>query len=71
MKSIINQGDINSIKNRLYYKIFNIIIKDNCTYYLDYEFNLIWNEEKEIVGIINNNNNIYFEDIDNIMNTIY
>ena len=68
MKKIIDQTEINTIKSRLYFKIFNIITKDNNIYYLDNDFKLIWNDKQEIVGIINNNNNVFFNDIDLLLN---
>ena len=70
MKKKIDQLEINSLKTRLYYKIFTVIMKNETPYYLDKDFNLIWDKEKDVVGIIYDNKNIFFEEIDNIIKEV-
>ena len=70
MKKIINTQEIKNFKTRLYYKIFDMLKLNNDTFYLDKEFNLIWNNEKEVVGIINNKNYYFFDDINLIINSM-
>lgn len=65
-----NKEQIDEVKDSLYYKIFDILNIDNKKYYLDREFNLIWNSDKEIVGLIDNNKNIFFDEIDKIITDI-
>lgn len=67
VKKKINEEDIKSVKSSLYYKIFDILKKDNKTYYLDKDYNLIWDEKKEVVGIINEKKYLFFSDIDDII----
>jgi len=66
----INEEKIKTIKSSLNYKIFDILETDNEIFYLDKEFNLIWNVKKEIVGIINKNVNYFFSKIDIIIDEI-
>lgn len=65
VKKIFNKEQIDSVKSSLYYKIFDIIKKNDNKYYLDKDFNLIWDENKDVVGIIYNNNNIFFSELEN------
>lgn len=70
MKKKANKEQIDTLKSSLYYKIFDIYKLDGQTYYLDKEFNLIWDGQKEVVGIINNKKNIFFSDIDKIIKSV-
>ena len=70
MKKKANKEQIDTLKSSLYYKIFDILKLNEQTYYLDKEFNLIWDEKKEVVGIINNNKYIFFSDIDKIIDSV-
>lgn len=69
-KKKANKEQIDSVKSSLYYKIFDIIHKNNKKYYLDKEFNLIWDEKKEVVGIIDKQDYYFFEDLDILMENI-
>jgi chemotaxis signal transduction protein len=52
-------------------KIYDVITYNKEDFFLDPEFNLIWNNKKEIVGIYQNKNNLFFWiTIDNIINEI-
>jgi len=52
-------------------KIYDVININNEYFYLDNQFKLIFNKNKEIVGIYQNKNNLYFcLDIDKIINNI-
>ena len=70
MKKKANKEQIDILKSSLYYKIFDIYKLNGQTYYLDKEFNLIWDEKKEVVGIINNKKQIFFSEIDKIIESI-
>ena len=70
MKKKANKEQIDTLKSSLYYKIFDILKVNEETFYLDKEFNLIWDEKKEVVGIINNKQYIFFNEIDKIMDSI-
>lgn len=70
MKKKANKEQIDNLKSCLYYKIFDILNVEKEIYYLDKEFNLIWDENKEVVGIINNNNYIFFKELDVLMDSI-
>jgi hypothetical protein len=69
-KKKANKEQIDSVKSSLYYKIFDIIQKDNKKYYLDKEFNLIWDDKKDVVGIIDKKDYYFFEDLDILMENI-
>jgi hypothetical protein len=68
VKKLINEEDIKTVKSSLYYKIFDIYKKNNKCYYLDNDYNLIWDENKDVVGIINNKEFLFFSDIENMLN---
>jgi hypothetical protein len=70
MKKKANKEQIDTLKSSLYFKIFDILKLDNQTYYLDKEFNLIWDIKKEVVGIINNKNYLFFSDIDKMIDSL-
>lgn len=67
MKKQIKKEDIDSVKSSLYYKIFDILKKNGKIFYLDRDYNLIWDEEKVVVGLINNKEYLFFSDIENII----
>lgn len=54
-------ADAKNFKEKLTDKIFDIIERDEKTYYLDKEFNLIWDEYTNVVGTINNNKLIFWK----------
>lgn len=70
MKKKANKEQIDTLKSSLYYKIFDILKLNEENFYLDKELNLIWDEKKEVVGIINNKQYIFFNEIDKIMDSI-
>ena len=70
MKKKIAKEDIDNVKSSLYYKIFDICIINNKKYYLDKEFNLIWDINKDVTGVINKNTNYFFDDIELIINAV-
>lgn len=67
VKKKINEEDIKTVKSSLYYKIFDIYKKDNKIYYLDKDYNMIWDDKKEVVGLINKKEYLFFSDLDNII----
>lgn len=69
-KKKANKDEIDSVKSSLYYKIFDILLIKGKKYYLDKEFNLIWDDQKDLVGIINKEKYYFFEDFDILINLI-
>jgi len=81
VKKKIAKEDIDNVKSSLYFKIFDIYIDNNKNkYFIDKEFNLIWDINKEVVGILDNKNNInnkiiknnyyFFNDLDVIIDAV-
>ena len=66
----LKQIEIDNIKNKLSNKIFNIYENNGEKYFIDNENKLIWNINTDIVGIVYNNNMIFFNTIDNIISKI-
>ncbi len=67
VKKTFNKEQIDSVKSSLYYKIFDILKKNKQIYYLDRDYNLIWDEHKEVVGLIDDKDYLFFSDIENII----
>lgn len=65
-----NQEDIDSVKHCLYHKIFDVKTINNNDYYIDKTYDTIWDDEKNIVGIINKNELYFFKDIDTLIDII-
>lgn len=57
-----NQEDIDNMVNKTYEKIFDVIEYNKKNYYLDKNLGTIWDEDLEIVGLINKNQYIWFEE---------
>lgn len=70
MKVKPSQEDIENLYNKLNFKLFTLKIHNEKKYYIDNETNLIWNEDKNVVGYYNNTIHL-FEDDDNIINNVY
>ena len=51
-------------------KIFNIIELNDNLYFIDQELKLIWDTNTDVVGIVNNNNYVFFDYIDKIIENI-
>jgi hypothetical protein len=52
-------------------KIYDVITYNNENFFLDKEFKLIFNTNREIIGIYQDKDNLFFSDsIDNIVNEI-
>lgn len=62
-----NQIEIDNFKNKLLNKIFNIYEYDDQKYFIDVENKLIWDIQINIVGIINNDEKIFFKTIDDLI----
>lgn len=71
MPKVVDKEDIDNLKTKLYYKIFDVYEINDTKYYLDKEFNLIWDCNQDVVGIINNNKPEFFTDLDSIINNIH
>ncbi len=51
--------------------IYDVITYEKENYFLEPQFKLIWNNNREIVGVYKNKNNLFFwNTIDNIINDI-
>ena len=70
MKKKVGTEEITKLKSCLYYKIFDLLKHNGESYYLDKEFNLIWDKNKEVVGIINENKYLFFDDINKIIDSL-
>jgi hypothetical protein len=70
MKKKADKEQIDTLKSSLYYKIFDTVIINNKTYYLDREFNLIWDELQDVVGLIDKSIYIFFTDNDKIIESV-
>ena len=64
------EEDVKNMIGKLSNKIFDVVNINNKTYYLDKEFNLIWNEETELAGIISNKKYIFWDQFDKIIEDI-
>ena len=62
--------EIDDMKDKLTYKIYDVITIKGKNYFLDKQSNLIWDENVEIVGFIKNNVYILWEDLDCLMEQI-
>jgi hypothetical protein len=62
--------DAKKIKMRLSDKIFDVLEKDGENYFLDKELNLIWDENTNVVGIINDKKYIFLKDEKAMINNI-
>ena len=69
MKKKIDQPEINT-KIHVANKIFHIIELNDRIYFIDQELKLIWDINTDVVGIINNNNYVFFDYIDKIIENI-
>jgi hypothetical protein len=49
-----SQEDIEKLYNKLNFKLFTLKVYNGNKYYVDNETNLIWNDEKNIVGYYKN-----------------
>ena len=64
------QTKIIEIKKKLLNKIFDVYEYNNIKYFIDNENKLIWDNEKNAVGIISKNNEkIFFTDSNEILDT--
>jgi hypothetical protein len=70
MKKKANKEQIDTLKSSLYYKIFDILNIGDKVYYLDREFNLIWDHLQDVIGIINKTEYIFFSNYDALINSI-
>lgn len=63
VKKVVNVEDIDELKIKSERKIFDVLRIENKTFFLDRDFNLIWDSDAELAGVINNNKYIFFDDI--------
>jgi hypothetical protein len=65
------QQDIDDFMDMTTTKIFDVVTVDNIKYYVDTETSLIWDNENEVVGIVDKNKKlVFFNTIDNLINDI-
>ena len=70
LKKKPTQLQIDEYKYKLGYKVFDIQEIDNTTYYIDTNWNLIWDSDVNIVGFIQNNKYVFFTEIDKIIECV-
>jgi hypothetical protein len=62
MKKIVDQVDINNMNSKLAYKIFDLYIKEKEKFYIDKKMGWIWDKDKNVVGVVDKINKLYFFD---------
>jgi hypothetical protein len=62
MKKKVDQIDINNMNSKLAYKIFDLYIKENEKFYIDKKMGWIWDKDKNVVGVVDKINKLYFFD---------
>jgi hypothetical protein len=62
MKKKVDQIDINNMNDKLAYKIFDLYIKENEKFYIDKKMGWIWDKDKNVVGVVDKINKLYFFD---------
>lgn len=69
MKKKPTQNEIDIYYDNLPCKVFDLLVLNEKKYYLDKDLNLIWDVELNVVGIIHNKKNYFFDDyqINNII----
>lgn len=69
MKKKPTQNEIDIYYDNLPCKVFDLLVLNDDKYYLDKDLNLIWDVELNVVGIIHNKKNYFFDDyqINNII----
>jgi uncharacterized protein YlzI (FlbEa/FlbD family) len=61
-----SQEDIENLYSKLNFKLFTLKIYNGNKYYVDNDTNLVWNNEKKVVGYYNNDIHL-FEDDDKLI----
>ena len=62
--------DAKNFKERLSEKIFDVLERDGINYFLDKDLKLIWDEDTNVVGIINDKKYIFIEEEKNMINNL-
>lgn len=63
--------EIDNMRDKLTYKIFDVIKIEDNNYFLDKESKIIWDSDVNIIGLIKNTNSlIFFSEIDKIINSL-
>ncbi len=70
LKKKPTQSQIDEFKYKLEYKIFDIEEINNSIFYMDRNWNVIWDDNINIVGFIQNNKYVFFSEIDEIINSL-
>ena len=70
MKKKVNLDDIDNMNSKLAYKIFDLLTINNEKFYIDKKMGLIWDKNKDVVGVFDKDNKAYFFDEINIENLI-
>lgn len=61
-----SQVEIDQLRYKLTYKVFDVEYINNTKYYIDKKWNCIWDTNSEIVGIIYNGEYKFISDIKQI-----
>lgn len=64
------QQDVINMMSKVSNKIFDVIEFEGQEYYLDKDFKLIWNIDKQIVGLIKNNKYVFWSEINNLIEKV-
>lgn len=62
IKKKSNQEDIDIMVNKTFEKIFDVIKYKDKNYFLDKKLNTIWDENTNIVGLVDKSKYIWFEE---------
>ncbi len=65
-----NQVDVDIMINKTSEKIFDVITLEGKNFFIDKKLSQIWDDDANIVGIIDNNKYIMFSEHDKIFNKI-
>lgn len=66
-----SQEDIEKLYSKLNFKLFTLKVYNGNKYYVDNETNLIWNDDKNIVGYYKNAICLFEDDDKLISETLY
>ena len=70
MKKKPSQIDIDALNDKLVCKIFDLYEINDQKFYIDKDLKLLWDSNKEVVGIINNKQFYFFDNENEKFNLI-
>ena len=66
-KKVSSEIDISNLKRKSCFKIFDTLIVEHGKYYLDKEYCVILDKDKNIVGVSDNDEHIFFNILQKII----